>query len=482
MRRLASALIASLVWAACSADITSATIQVDSDQADQITFVRVEIRDAQDQLTGDQFDFPRTRYGVPFSFGLKQRTAAQSRAIVKATAFAADDTMLAQAKLAVKFVQGETIQRTLRLRAACQGIACAAGFSCNDAADGCEDIWLGKNASGPTTGDDTPAADGGSITSGADAQPAAADAGAAQGGKPRIDHDAGAGANAGTAGAGGRGANAGAGHAAAAAGGTGATGGAGTAADSGGVGAVAGNSGSEAGSSGDSGSGVLSAADSWALVTHDGRSYAVHNNVYDPKAGQTIRYQSTSFTVEQLTGDNPTGVANPSVFIGSIYNRTSLDSHLPMRVSALQHVALSFNHNGGDSVAGTYAVLASIWFSLNADGDTELPTGGYLSVWPYAKPEQLPDGTLAAPAVTVTGVPGSWDVWVGTSGDRPSVTYVRTQASSSFDADVNLFIRDALSRPGAIQSSWYVTSVAAGFDIRNGGVGLQMRGVSASVQ
>jgi cellulose 1,4-beta-cellobiosidase len=50
---------------------------------------------------------------------------------------------------------------------------------------------------------------------------------------------------------------------------------------------------------------------------------------------------------------------------------------------------------------------------------------------------------------------------------------VRTQATTSLKFDLNAFIQHAVGRGDAIQSSWYLTNVFAGFEIWSGGVGLK---------
>ncbi|HEX6763962.1 MAG TPA: hypothetical protein VF103_00760, partial [Polyangiaceae bacterium] len=83
-------------------------------------------------------------------------------------------------------------------------------------------------------------------------------------------------------------------------------------------------------------------------------------------------------------------------------------------------------------------------------------------------------GRVTYQAVTVDGVDGTWDVWVGTNGSRPCISYVRTEASLSLSTDLNFFIRDAVdNRPSTIQDDWYLSNVFIGFEIWSGGIGLE---------
>jgi hypothetical protein len=218
----------------------------------------------------------------------------------------------------------------------------------------------------------------------------------------------------------------------------------------------------------------------WASVMHAGRNYTVHSNVYGPGA-LTLEYTGASFTVTSESGSASGGVAAPSVFIGRVYDEGVPDRVLPARVSDLQRVSIAFTHNAV-SVDGAYRVVAGAWLSTSASGDTGFASGGTLEVWPYAKPGQTANGTLQARALSFAGVPGSWDVWVGTYADRPAVVYVRTEALSSVELDLKPFLDDAAQRPNAIDAAWYVTSVSAGFDIYGGGRGLQLELANISAE
>jgi Glycosyl hydrolase family 12 len=56
----------------------------------------------------------------------------------------------------------------------------------------------------------------------------------------------------------------------------------------------------------------------------------------------------------------------------------------------------------------------------------------------------------------------------------PAVVYVRTEAVNAVQIDLKPFLDDAAQRPNAIDAAWYVTSVNVGFDIYEGGTGLQL--------
>jgi endoglucanase len=81
--------------------------------------------------------------------------------------------------------------------------------------------------------------------------------------------------------------------------------------------------------------------------------------------------------------------------------------------------------------------------------------------------------------VGTTNVGGqSWQVWQGNNGQNDVVSYVAPSALSSWSFDVKDFVRDVESR-GKATESWYLTSIQAGFEPWNGGVGLAVNSFSA---
>jgi hypothetical protein len=250
----------------------------------------------------------------------------------------------------------------------------------------------------------------------------------------------------------------------------------------------AGGSGSMIAPGTNSGSGTITEKYGAAMVMRDGRNYVVQNNVWGDTAAQTLMYNGTAFEVTQQTGNNMASgpsaqgpVSYPSTFIGSNYNRTTAGSNLPKQVSALTSVKTGWSHNAG-SAGGTYNAAYDVWFSTGAGGDAQGPSGGYLMVW-YSKPNGAqPIGSTDGQPVTIPGVSGTWEVWLGQNGGRPCISYVRTQATTSLEFDLKAFIQHATTRPGAIQSSWYLTNVFAGFEIWNGGMGLKTTSFYAIVE
>lgn len=228
----------------------------------------------------------------------------------------------------------------------------------------------------------------------------------------------------------------------------------------------------------------------------DGHEYYLQVNEWNSAANmaaQTVAYGGSFFfkVTKQdgmvTTSGGPVGF--PSHFIGSNANHTTAGSNLPKAVTALTTVPTSWTWDDAGTLAdpdnNQYNATYDVWFSTSAAGDpasTSGPSGGFLMVW-YHKPSiAQPIGSIKYSAVTIPGVPGTWNVWIGNNGTKPCISYVSTTDIKSLSYDLNLFIKDAVAnRPNTILSSWSLTNVFAGFEIWKGGLNLQSTSFCAVV-
>ena len=231
----------------------------------------------------------------------------------------------------------------------------------------------------------------------------------------------------------------------------------------------------------------------YGSMLFDNNSYFMQVNEWNSKGSQVMTYggdylfRMTTQMASTATNGSPTGF--PSVFIGANSRHTTTDSNLPKAVSALTTVPTSWtwNDNGtlADDTANSYNATYDVWFSTSSAGEPNSsgPTGGYLMVW-YHKPAdaQPIGGSAMKKGITIAGVPGTWDVWIGPNGTRPCISYVSTQTTLSMSYDLNLFIQDAVkNQPNTIQSSWYLTNIFTGFEIWRGALNVESTSFCAQV-
>jgi len=223
-----------------------------------------------------------------------------------------------------------------------------------------------------------------------------------------------------------------------------------------------------------------------------GLQYFMQVNQWNSTETQIMAYggdyffKMTQQDASVSTSGGPAGF--PSMFIGANADHVTANSNLPKQVSALGAVPTTWiwNDNGlmADESTNIWNSTYDLWFSTNPAGEPSAyaPSGGYLMVWLYDPPAAQPIGRVMYPGVTIAGVDGTWDVWVGPNAGKPCISYVRTEPSHSLSTDLNFFIRDAVeNRPSTILDEWYMTNVFIGFEIWQGGAGLETTSFCVSV-
>jgi hypothetical protein len=227
-----------------------------------------------------------------------------------------------------------------------------------------------------------------------------------------------------------------------------------------------------------------------ATVTAGGKQYFLQVNEWGSNASQNLSYGGNVFfkmtqqSANVSTSGAPAGY--PSAFIGSNNGHSTSGSGMPKAVSSLGTVLTTWNWSDNGAIADTasnFNAAYDVWFSTNASGDSKGPSGGYLMVWYYAKGCQ-PVGALQDAGHLIDGLPGCWNVWVGTNSNdgKPVISYQHQGALMSFGFDLNLFIKDAAKNyPGYMSNSWYLTNIFTGFEIWSGGSALQSTSFCAEV-
>ncbi|MEV4545149.1 GH12 family glycosyl hydrolase domain-containing protein [Micromonospora echinaurantiaca] len=213
----------------------------------------------------------------------------------------------------------------------------------------------------------------------------------------------------------------------------------------------------------------------YGSTTIQGR-YVVQNNRWGTSAQQCINVTDTGFEITTQNGSNPTNgapTAYPSVYLGCHYTNCSPGTNLPIQVSQISSATSSISYR---YVSGaTYNASYDIWLdpTPKRDGVNQME----IMIWLNRQGSIQPIGS---PVGTATLAGRTWEVWRGSNGSNNVISYVAPSAISSLNFSVLDFINDVRNR-GAITNSWYLTSIQAGFEPWQGGVGLAVTSFSAAV-
>ncbi|MFI7518598.1 GH12 family glycosyl hydrolase domain-containing protein [Micromonospora globbae] len=207
-----------------------------------------------------------------------------------------------------------------------------------------------------------------------------------------------------------------------------------------------------------------------------GNRYVVQNNRWGTSAQQCINVTDTGFEITTQNGSNPTNgapTAYPSVYLGCHYTNCSPGTNLPIQVSQISSATSSITYR---YVSGAiYNASYDIWLdpTPKTDGVNQME----IMIWLN---RQGPIQPIGSPVGTATLAGRTWEVWRGSNGSNNVISYVAPSPITSLNFSVLDFITDVRNR-GAITNSWYLTSIQAGFEPWQGGVGLAVTSFSAAV-
>jgi cellulose 1,4-beta-cellobiosidase len=137
-----------------------------------------------------------------------------------------------------------------------------------------------------------------------------------------------------------------------------------------------------------------------------------------------------------------------------------------------------------------YDVAYDIWFNQTSavlPAQNGQPNGTEVMIWINHNGTPIPNGSKIASNVSIAN--STWDVWVGTEGTTTTwniVTYVQnTPTSSVKNLDLTQFFNDAQTRQTSggvkvLNPSWYLIDVEMGFEVWDGGQGLEISNFTVS--
>jgi Glycosyl hydrolase family 12/Cellulose binding domain len=196
--------------------------------------------------------------------------------------------------------------------------------------------------------------------------------------------------------------------------------------------------------------------------------YVAQNNLWGADTPQCITVSGDGFTLSTSEANKPTNgppASYPSIFWGCHYGTcTSGFSPLPASGAAFAKVATSVRYSYVDQ--GAYDAAYDIWFDPTPRTNGQ-DTGAEIMIWLNHRGGVQPVGSKVGTA-HLAGA--DWDVWFGNIGWNV-VSYVRSTPATSISTPVSAFYGDAVQR-GYAQTSWYLTSIQAGFEPWVGGAGL----------
>jgi len=213
-----------------------------------------------------------------------------------------------------------------------------------------------------------------------------------------------------------------------------------------------------------------------AIPVSDG-TYNVQSNEFNSPARECIRVEGTAFSVteSEITSGGPG--AYPLIYRGCHWGKCTANSGLPVQVSTLSDLRSDWTMRRPASGGGSAWVAAyDIWFNTTP-WTRHRPDGAELMIWLSHTQDLQPQGRRLAFSVRLSG--GVYDVWALRKDRGNYIAYVRSSSVDSVkDFDLRAFVRDAVSR-GYIRQDWYLISVEAGFELWQGGAGLETVNFSA---
>lgn len=223
--------------------------------------------------------------------------------------------------------------------------------------------------------------------------------------------------------------------------------------------------------------------DQYASTPIQGGRYIVMNNRWGTSATQCIDVSGTGFTVTQADGSVATNGAPksyPAVFYGCHYSSCTTSGNIlspnGLQASDPRFASISTSVSMTYPGSGTYDAAYDIWFNKSRPSTTtQQNDGAELMVWLNHTGPIQPIGSKIGTA-TVAGA--TWDVWSGNTGWNV-ISYVRQTPTSSATFLVNDFWKDVVNR-GLGSTSWYLTSIQAGFEPWVGGAGLAVNSFSVT--
>jgi hypothetical protein len=222
----------------------------------------------------------------------------------------------------------------------------------------------------------------------------------------------------------------------------------------------------------------------WPETPVDGGAYIVQNDEWNSTASECItthggaQFTVTSSSIYEPASGDPGGY--PAIYSGCSAGACTTGNKMPIQVSHLTPGTVTTSWATTQPRSGAYDVAYDIWFN-HTPATSGVPDGGELMIWLAHR-----GGAGVAPAggpvarATIGGY--DYTIWVGPGGRGfDQITYVMNRAVTSVSGlDIGDIAADA-ARRGYLAGPSYLVNVQAGFEMWQGGSGLETRSFALSI-
>ena len=213
-------------------------------------------------------------------------------------------------------------------------------------------------------------------------------------------------------------------------------------------------------------------SEKYGIMRVNSNRYIIQNNVWGADTAQSVYIPDIDETAFNLSVSDhiQNDVASyPSIYKGAHWG-TKSGGWESIPIYNLSEAFFSWNVSSYRP-PGKYNVAAEIWFSPNLLTSSGYNNGGELMIWLDSHGGMVPAGAYV-------GTFNGFDVYYADL-DWNYVAYVNT-GLNSVDINITEFIEDSIDR-GYLNENWYFHCLEAGFEICNGGLGLNSLNFSATI-
>lgn len=223
----------------------------------------------------------------------------------------------------------------------------------------------------------------------------------------------------------------------------------------------------------------------WPEASVGGGAYVVQNDEWNSTAPECIttnghaQFTVASSSIQQGSSGDPGGY--PSIFAGCSAGVCTAGTKLPVRVRDLKPGTITSSWATAQTAGGAYDVAYDIWFN-RTPASAQPPDGGELMIWlAHRGGSQISPAGEPTAHVSLGGY--TYTLWVWQSPDRNyRISYVMDRPAQSVRGlDVSAIVNDA-ARRGYLIGSYYLLNVQAGFELWQGGSGLETTSFAINVR